>query len=56
MKTSPVIKLFLLILIGRVAHILEEVGGRFWLIQAVYGTRKRWPERPAGFFISPLPN
>ena len=37
MKTSPVIKLFLLMLVGHVAHILEEVWGRFWLIQAVYG-------------------
>jgi hypothetical protein len=37
MNTSPIIKLFLLMLVGHVAHILEEVWGRFWLIQTVYG-------------------
>jgi hypothetical protein len=37
MNTSLAIRLFLLMLAGHVAHILEEVWGRFWLTQAVYG-------------------
>jgi len=37
MRAGPVIKLYLLMLVGHVAHIFEEVWGRFWLMQAVFG-------------------
>jgi hypothetical protein len=37
MKISPAIKLFLLMLVVHLAHIFEEIWGRFWLMQAVYG-------------------
>ena len=37
MNHSKVIILYLLMLVGHVAHILEEIWGRFWLIGAFYG-------------------
>ena len=37
MSNGKVIPLFLLMLVAHVAHVLEEIWGRFWLIDAVYG-------------------
>ncbi|MFQ6102327.1 MAG: hypothetical protein ACE5OS_14005 [Anaerolineae bacterium] len=37
MDKSRVVLLYLLMLVGHVAHVLEEVWGRFWLIDAVCG-------------------
>ena len=37
MNHSKVIILYLLMLVGHVAHILEETRGRFWLMDAFYG-------------------
>ena len=37
LNTGPVVTLFPLMLVGHVAHIFEEVWGRFWLMRAVYG-------------------
>jgi hypothetical protein len=34
---SKVILFYLLMLVGHVAHFLEEVWGRFWLMDAVFG-------------------
>jgi hypothetical protein len=34
---SKVIIFYLLMLVGHVAHILEETWGRFWLVDAFYG-------------------
>ena len=37
MSNGKVIPLFLLMLVAHVAHVLEEIWGRFWPIDAVYG-------------------
>jgi hypothetical protein len=37
MKNSKIISFYLLMLVGHVAHILEEIWGRFWLIDSFYG-------------------
>jgi len=37
MNHSKVIILYLLMLVGHVAHILEETWGRFWLLDAFFG-------------------
>ena len=37
MNHSKVILFYLLMLVGHVAHILEEAWGRFWLMDAFYG-------------------
>jgi len=36
-NNSKVILFYLLMLTGHVAHILEEIWGRFWLIDAFFG-------------------
>jgi hypothetical protein len=36
-NNSKVILLYLLMLVGHVAHFLEEIWGRFWLIDAFLG-------------------
>ena len=37
MNNSKVILFYLLMLVGHVAHFLEEIWGRFWLIDAFFG-------------------
>ena len=37
MNNSKIILFYLLMLVGHVAHILEETWGRLWLIDAFYG-------------------
>jgi hypothetical protein len=37
MNNSKIVLLYLLMLVGHVAHILEEIWGRFWLIDAFFG-------------------
>jgi len=37
MNEKRVVALYLLVLLGHVAHVFEEVWGRFWLMEAVYG-------------------
>jgi hypothetical protein len=37
MNDKQVVALYLLVLLGHVAHVFEEVWGRFWLMEAVYG-------------------
>jgi hypothetical protein len=37
MSKNEIVILYLLMLAGHVAHVLEEIWGRFWLMEAVYG-------------------
>lgn len=37
MSKNRVVIFYLLMLVGHVAHVFEEVWGRFWLMDAVYG-------------------
>jgi hypothetical protein len=37
MKNEKVVLLFLLMLVGHVAHVFEETWGRFWLMNAFFG-------------------
>jgi hypothetical protein len=37
LKNNRVIPLYLVMLLGHMAHILEEIWGRFWLIRGVFG-------------------
>ena len=37
MNNSKVALFYFLMLVGHVAHFLEEIWGRFWLIDALYG-------------------
>ena len=37
MNNSRVVLFYLLMLVGHVAHVLEEIWGRFWLIDTFYG-------------------
>ncbi|MBN1221033.1 MAG: hypothetical protein JXM69_19080 [Anaerolineae bacterium] len=37
MKNSKIILFYLLMLVGHVAHVLEEVWGRFWLMDSFFG-------------------
>ena len=37
MNQNRIVALYLLILVGHVAHVFEEVWARFWPMQAVYG-------------------
>ena len=37
MNNSKVVLFYLVMLVGHVAHFLEEIWGRFWLIDAFFG-------------------
>lgn len=37
MNNSKVILFYLLMLVGHLAHVFEEIWGRFWLMDAVFG-------------------
>jgi len=38
MSKNRIVILYLLMLVGHVAHVFEEVWGQFWLMEAIYGT------------------